>query len=44
MNYLIIYLLVEQELMIKYRFNIEKFYYGNTKEDAEKIGFRDKFI
>ena len=24
--------------------NIDKIYYGNTKEDAEKIGFRDKFI
>ena len=24
--------------------NIKKVYYGNTKEDAEKIGFRDNFI
>ena len=24
--------------------NIDKIYYGNTKEDAENIGFRDKFI
>ena len=24
--------------------NITKIYYGNTKEDAENIGFRDKFI
>lgn len=24
--------------------NINKIYYGNTKEDAENIGFRDKFI
>ena len=24
--------------------NIKKVYYGNTKEDAENIGFRDKFI
>ena len=24
--------------------NIKKVYYGNTKEDAEKIGFRDDFI
>ena len=24
--------------------NITKIYYGNTKEDAESIGFRDKFI
>lgn len=24
--------------------NIDKVYYGNTKEDAENIGFRDKFI
>jgi len=24
--------------------NIRKVYYGNTKEDAEMIGFRDKFI
>ena len=24
--------------------NIDKIYYGNTKEDAEKIGFRDKYI
>ena len=24
--------------------NIKKVYYGNTKEDAEDIGFRDKFI
>ena len=24
--------------------NIKKCYYGNTKEDAENIGFRDKFI
>ena len=24
--------------------NIKKVYYGNEKEDAEKIGFRDKFI
>ncbi|MCR5483691.1 MAG: nucleoside deaminase [Bacilli bacterium] len=24
--------------------NIKKVYYGNTKEDAEMIGFRDKFI
>ena len=24
--------------------NIDKIYYGNTKEDAETIGFRDKFI
>lgn len=24
--------------------NISKIYYGNTKEDAEAIGFRDKFI
>ena len=24
--------------------NISKVYYGNTKEDAEEIGFRDKFI
>ncbi len=24
--------------------NISKIYYGNTKEDAEMIGFRDKFI
>ncbi|MBR3163288.1 MAG: nucleoside deaminase [Clostridia bacterium] len=24
--------------------NIDKVYYGNTKEDAEKIGFRDDYI
>ena len=24
--------------------NIDKVYYGNTKEDAEDIGFRDDFI
>ena len=24
--------------------NIKKVYYGNTSEDAEEIGFRDKFI
>ena len=24
--------------------NIKKVYYGNTKEDADKIGFRDDFI
>jgi tRNA(Arg) A34 adenosine deaminase TadA len=24
--------------------NIKKVYYGNTKEDAEDIGFRDDFI
>ena len=24
--------------------NIKKVYYGNTKEDAEEIGFRDNFI
>ena len=24
--------------------NIKKVYYGNTREDAEKIGFRDKYI
>ena len=24
--------------------NIDKVYYGNTKEDADKIGFRDKYI
>ena len=24
--------------------NIKKVYYGNTKEDSENIGFRDKFI
>lgn len=24
--------------------NIKEVYYGNTKEDAEKIGFRDNFI
>ena len=24
--------------------NIKKVYYGNTKEDADKIGFRDEFI
>ena len=24
--------------------NIKKVYYGNTKEDAERIGFRDKLI
>lgn len=24
--------------------NITKIYYGNTKEDADNIGFRDKFI
>ena len=24
--------------------NIKKVYYGNTQEDAEEIGFRDKFI
>ena len=24
--------------------NINKVYYGNTKEDAEKIGFRDRYI
>ena len=24
--------------------NIDKIYYGNTKEDAENIGFRDNFI
>lgn len=24
--------------------NIKKVYYGNTKEDAEKIGFRDNYI
>ena len=24
--------------------NISKIYYGNTKEDAENIGFRDKYI
>ena len=24
--------------------NITKIYYGNTKEDADKIGFRDDFI
>lgn len=24
--------------------NIKKVYYGNTKEDANKIGFRDEFI
>ena len=24
--------------------NIKKIYYGNTKEDAESIGFRDKYI
>ena len=24
--------------------NIKKIYYGNTKEDADKIGFRDDFI
>ena len=24
--------------------NITKIYYGNTKEDAESIGFRDKYI
>ena len=24
--------------------NIDTIYYGNTKEDAENIGFRDKFI
>ncbi len=24
--------------------NIKTIYYGNTKEDTEKIGFRDKFI
>jgi len=24
--------------------NIKKVYYGNTKEDAEKIGFRDDYI
>ena len=24
--------------------NMKKVYYGNTKEDAEKIGFRDNFI
>ncbi len=24
--------------------NIKKVYYGNTHEDADKIGFRDKFI
>lgn len=24
--------------------NITKIYYGNTKEDAEKIGFRDNYI
>ena len=24
--------------------NIKTVYYGNTKEDAEKIGFRDDFI
>lgn len=24
--------------------NIKKVYYGNTSKDAEKIGFRDKFI
>ena len=24
--------------------NIKKVYYGNTKEDAENIGFRDNFI
>ena len=24
--------------------NIKRVYYGNTKEDAEKIGFRDDFI
>ena len=24
--------------------NIDKVYYGNTKEDAERIGFRDKYI
>ena len=24
--------------------NIDKIYYGNTKEDAENIGFRDRFI
>ena len=24
--------------------NINKIYYGNTKEDAEDIGFRDKYI
>lgn len=24
--------------------NIKKVYYGNTKEDADHIGFRDKYI
>ena len=24
--------------------NIKKVYYGNTKEDADEIGFRDDFI
>ena len=24
--------------------NVKKVYYGNTKEDAENIGFRDNFI